>query len=112
ELHVNKSAAAEVHTVWDAVPEQHGKYAGHAEDQREGQKIPLFPKKIYVCIAKELHRLLPLKVSSFGFPVSCSRRTAPEPGNQKLNFPKCSALHHALCGSVPSRRSRAKRIRP
>jgi hypothetical protein len=37
------------------VPEQHGKHARDAEYQRKGEKIPLFPEKIYVGIAKELH---------------------------------------------------------
>jgi hypothetical protein len=37
------------------VPEQQRKQARHAEDQRKGEKIPLFSQKIYVGIAKELH---------------------------------------------------------
>jgi hypothetical protein len=40
------------------VPEQQGKQAGNAEDQRKGEKVPLFPQKIYVGIAKELHGFL------------------------------------------------------
>jgi hypothetical protein len=38
------------------MPEQHGAYASHAEDEREGQKIPLLAQKIDVGIAKELHQ--------------------------------------------------------
>src|SRR5579864_9526954 len=57
ELHVNQRAAAEVDAVRDAVPEQHGKYPRHAEDQRKGEKIPLLAEKIYAGTAKELHLL-------------------------------------------------------
>jgi hypothetical protein len=37
------------------VPEQHGKQARDAEDQRKGEKIPFLSEKIDVGIAKELH---------------------------------------------------------
>jgi hypothetical protein len=37
------------------VPEQHGKQARNAEDQRKGEKIPFLSEKIDVGIAKELH---------------------------------------------------------
>jgi hypothetical protein len=40
------------------MPEQHGKYARHTEYEGKGEKIPLFPEKIYVGIAKELHCIL------------------------------------------------------
>jgi hypothetical protein len=38
------------------VPEQNGKHARNAEDQREGEEVPLLPKKIDVYVMKELHR--------------------------------------------------------
>jgi hypothetical protein len=37
------------------MPERHGKHSGHAEDQREGQEVPLFPEEIDVCISKKFH---------------------------------------------------------
>jgi hypothetical protein len=37
------------------MPEQHGKYAGHAEDQRESEEVPLLAEKIYVGITKKFH---------------------------------------------------------
>jgi hypothetical protein len=37
------------------VPERHGKHSGHAEDQREDEKIPLFPKEIEVRVLEEFH---------------------------------------------------------
>src|SRR5712692_239222 len=39
------------------MPEQHGKHTRHAEYQRKGEKIPLFPEKIYVWITKKFHVL-------------------------------------------------------
>ena len=57
ELHVNQRAAAEIHTPRDVMPEQHGEHTRDAEDQRKGEKIPLFAQKIYVDVVKELHRL-------------------------------------------------------
>jgi hypothetical protein len=39
------------------MPEQQGKYARYAEDQREGKKIPLLAQKIYIRVAKELHQV-------------------------------------------------------
>src|SRR6202140_4538895 len=37
------------------MPERHGKHSGYAEDQREGQEIPLFPEEIDVCVLKKFH---------------------------------------------------------
>jgi len=59
KLHVHQGSAAEVHAVRDAMPEQHGEYASHTEDEREGQKIPLLAQKIDAGIAKELQDELP-----------------------------------------------------
>jgi hypothetical protein len=47
------------------VPERHGKHAGHAEDQREGEEVPLFPEEIDICIAKEFHKKPGFKVAEF-----------------------------------------------
>src|ERR1700757_1887736 len=55
ELHINQRSTAEVNSPRNVVPEQHGKQARDAEDQRKGEKIPLFSKKIDVGVAKELH---------------------------------------------------------
>jgi hypothetical protein len=56
EPDVDERSAAEVHTPRNAMPEQHGKHPGYAKDQRKGQKVPFLAQKIYVGIAKELHR--------------------------------------------------------
>jgi hypothetical protein len=40
------------------VPEQHGKNASHAEDQREAEEVPLFAQEIDICIAKKFHCVL------------------------------------------------------
>ena len=40
---VNVGAALEVHSQRNAVPEHHAEDAGHAEDQREAEEIPLLP---------------------------------------------------------------------
>jgi hypothetical protein len=37
------------------MPERHGKHSGHAEDQREGEKVPLFPEEIDACVSKKFH---------------------------------------------------------
>src|SRR5260221_4081970 len=55
ELHLNVSASAKIQTERDSVPEEHGKNAGNAEDQREAEEVPLFAEKIYVRIAKKFH---------------------------------------------------------
>src|SRR5260370_2839999 len=63
-LHVDQRSAAEVDTQRDAMPERHGKHSGHAEDQREGQEVPLFPEEIDVCISKKFHAAYdPFKIS-------------------------------------------------
>src|SRR5208283_339038 len=54
-LHVDQRPAAEVDAQRDAVPERHGKHSSHAEDQREGQEVPLLPKEIDVRVSKEFH---------------------------------------------------------
>ena len=58
ELHIDQRSAAEIDAPRDVVPEQHGKYARHAEDQRKGEKVPLLAEKIDVDVMKELHRFL------------------------------------------------------
>src|ERR1700716_424596 len=54
-LHIDQRSATEVHTQRDAMPERHGKHSGNAEDQREGQEVPLFPEEIDVCVSKKFH---------------------------------------------------------
>src|SRR5450759_2597246 len=54
-LDVDQRAAAEVHTQRDTMPERHGTHSRDAEDQREGQEVPLFPEEIDVCVSKEFH---------------------------------------------------------
>jgi hypothetical protein len=39
------------------MPKEHRKHTRHAKHQGKGEKIPLFPEKIYIGIAKELHLL-------------------------------------------------------
>src|ERR1700687_223853 len=58
ELHINQRSAAEVYSPRNVVPEQHGKQARDAEDQRKGKKIPLLSEKIDIGIAKELHEFV------------------------------------------------------
>jgi len=58
KLYVHLCAAAKVEAPGDPMPEQHRTYACNAKDQRKGEKIPLFAKKIYVYVVKELHLLL------------------------------------------------------
>ena len=55
ELHIDERSTAEVDAPRNVVPEQHGKQARDAKNQRKREKIPLFAQKIYVGIAKELH---------------------------------------------------------
>src|SRR4029077_10263314 len=63
-LRVDQRTAAEIDTQWDAVPERHGKQSCHAEDEREGQEVPLFPEEIDVCISKKFHAAYdPFKIS-------------------------------------------------
>ena len=58
ELYGNDGTAAEVDAQRNAMPEEHGENAGHAEDQREREEVPFLTKKIDVCIAKEFHESL------------------------------------------------------
>src|SRR6266481_4105484 len=55
ELYEDVSASAKIQPARDSVPQGHGKNAGHAEDQREAEEVPLFAEKIYVRIAKKFH---------------------------------------------------------
>jgi hypothetical protein len=58
EFHVHQRAAAEINAQRDLVLEKHGKYASHAEDQREAEEVPLFAQEIDVGIAKKFHFIL------------------------------------------------------
>src|SRR5713101_3125507 len=55
EFHIDQRAPSKIYAQRDPMPEQHGKYTRHAEYQRKGEKIPLFPEKIYVWITKKFH---------------------------------------------------------
>src|SRR2546428_3651372 len=55
KFHIDQRAPSKVYAQWDPTPEHHGKYTRHAEHQRKGEKIPLFPKKIYIWISKKFH---------------------------------------------------------
>jgi hypothetical protein len=46
------------------VPKRHGQDSRDAEDQREGEEIPLLPQEIDICIPKEFHAAYdPFKIS-------------------------------------------------
>ena len=76
-LHVDQRAAAEVYTQRDTMPERHGKHSGHAEDQREGQEVPLFPEEIDVCVSKKFHAAFdPFKISRWSLVVGRSQSVA------------------------------------
>ena len=55
KLHVDQRSALEVHPERNAVPEQHRQQAGHAENQREAEEVPLFTKPIDIYITKQFH---------------------------------------------------------
>ena len=55
ELHVHERAAAEIDAQRNAVPEEHRQNAGRAEDQGEGQEVPLLAQEIDIGVAKKLH---------------------------------------------------------
>jgi hypothetical protein len=55
KLEVHKRAATEINTQRNLVPEEHGEDAGHAEDQREAEEVPLLAQKIDICITKKFH---------------------------------------------------------
>jgi hypothetical protein len=69
--HIDQRPATEIHAPRDVVPEQHGKHARNAEDQRKGKEVPFLPKKIDVYVMKELQGQAPssevpsFKVSTF-----------------------------------------------
>ena len=55
ELHVDVGSATELHAHGQPVPDQHGKNAGDAEDQGEGEKAPFPAEKVNVRVAKKFH---------------------------------------------------------
>jgi hypothetical protein len=61
-LDINQSAAAEVDAQWNAMPEQHRENSRGAEDQREGNEVPLLAKKVDIRITKKFHALEPFFV--------------------------------------------------
>ncbi len=48
KLNVDQRAAAKVDPQLDAMPEKDRQHSRYAEDQREGEEIPLFPQPINV----------------------------------------------------------------
>jgi len=66
------------------MPEQHGKHTRNAKDQRKGEKIPLFPEKIYIRIAKELH-LLSSPLSIYDLAPNCRARLIFDPTDQLVS---------------------------
>src|ERR1019366_8716453 len=51
-LHVDQRATAEVYAQRDAMPERHRTHPRRAKDEREGERVPLFPEKIDVCVSR------------------------------------------------------------
>jgi hypothetical protein len=50
------------------MPERHGTHSRDAEDEREGEEVPLFPEEIDVCVSKEFHAAYdPFKISRWSF---------------------------------------------
>src|SRR5712692_11816817 len=109
------------------MPEQHGKHARHTEYQRKGEKIPLFPEKIYVWITKKFHALetpyLYLLIPTTGLgkrrlePAShqaafCLMEWASCPGRTSPGSAKYSTPLPAASGSVSSQKSCGTQIRP
>src|SRR5208282_2670025 len=77
-LYIHQRPPAEVDAQRDAMPERHGHHSGHAEDQREGQEVPLFPEKIDACVAKKFQVKLQNSASSFE-PRACSKPACSKP---------------------------------
>src|SRR5580698_957546 len=107
-LHVNHRAAAKVDTQRDAMPEHDGKQSSHAENQREGQEVPLFPEEIDVCIFKEFHaaydpfksRRWSLVVLSFGCVGLLKSANDCRPTTN--DCPRYSTPRRAVCGLKPN----------
>src|ERR1700733_4505085 len=55
ELDVDQRAALEVDADRNMVPKEDGQQAGHAEDEREAEEIPLLPQPIDVYVVKQFH---------------------------------------------------------
>jgi hypothetical protein len=55
KLDFDQRASAKVNPQRNAMPEQHGKDTGHADDERESEEVPLLAEKIYVWISKKFH---------------------------------------------------------
>src|SRR5437660_10010100 len=93
------------------MPECHGKHSGHAEDQREGQEVPLFPEEIDVCVSKKFHAAVdPFKISRWLLVVGRSQSVAlfsfPNDSRPTTNDSlKCSMPLHPACGSAPNQHS-------
>src|SRR5207253_8030892 len=110
KLHVDQGAATEIHAQRNAVPEQHGKNASHAEDQREAEEVPLFTKKIDICIAKKFHCVLTfcqmLKASPRPLRLSTASKITRETKtavNRLAKRPKISVRPNPLTGPVPTK---------
>src|SRR5262245_53467886 len=62
KTHVDLRTTCEIHAQGNAVPKQHGKDAGHAEDQRKAEEPPLLSEKVYIGAAKKFHVINLLKL--------------------------------------------------
>src|SRR6516165_5396625 len=70
------------------MPKQHGKDSRHAEHQRKGEKIPLFPEKIYIRVLKKFHSI---KTPFSIIPRKSASKIRPQ--TQMLNAsPRCLRL--------------------
>jgi hypothetical protein len=57
------------------MPERHGEYPRHAENQRKSEKIPLLPKEIYICVSKKFHAAFnPFKIGRWSSVAGRSER--------------------------------------
>src|ERR1700694_2183605 len=117
-LHLDQRSATEVHTQRDAMPERHGKHSGNAEDQREGQEVPLFPEEIDVCISEKFHAAYdPFKISRWSLVAGCSGYVARfslanDDRPTKNDCPRYLTLRRAVCGSKPNQKSHATQTLP
>ena len=54
-LDVDQGPTAEVDSKWQAMPEQHRENSRYAEDEREGDEVPLLTEKVDIRITKKFH---------------------------------------------------------
>src|SRR5579862_749541 len=117
-LHIDNRAAAKIDAQWDTVPERHGEQAGHAENQREGEEVPLLPQEIDVCIFKEFHAAYdPFKIGRWPLVIGRSEcivrlRFANDQRPLTIDDLKYLMLLHAASCSTPNQKSHATQTLP